>query len=184
MEVYSLLTIDLGVVEEYDNDKNEFVYHTGGIVRFEYSLKAIYEWEGKWKKPFLTSELTDDEYLDFYKTMALDPIDDLFLTHTVVREIAKYVSEAHTATSFASTVPQASGKNRSGKFLTSEEIYANMFSAGVAIEFEERNFNRLLTILKIISLHNEPPKKMAKQDVLKQNASLNEQRKAMLNTKG
>ncbi len=179
-----MLTIDLGVIEEYDNDLNEFVYHEGGIVRFEYSLKALYEWEGKWKKPFLTSNLSDEEYLDFYKTMALDPIDDVFLTNEVVREITKYISSNHTATTFTTQNQAKSGPSKGGKYLTAEEIYANMFSAGIDLEFENRNLNRLLTILKIISIHNEPPKKMTKQEVLRQNASLNEQRKAMLNTKG
>lgn len=179
-----MLTLNLGVIEEFDDEKNEFEYHTGGIVRFEYSLRAVYDWEGKWKKPFLTSKLSAEEYLDFYKLMALDPIDDMFLTDDVIMEIVKYISDNHTATSFANHTPSKKGPSRGGKHLTAEEIYANMFSAGVSLEFENRNLNRLFTILKVISAHNEQPKKMSKHDILKQNSSLNEQRKAMLNSKG
>lgn len=182
LEVCDMITIDLGSVEEYDDALNEFVYHDGGIVRFEYSLKAVYEWEGKWKKAFLKGEATDDELIDFYKHMALDPFDTRFLTNDVINALNKYISNPNTATTFATHGQDGvSGKS---KIYTSEEIYANMIVAGVPLEFESRNLNRLLTTLKIISLRNEPPKKMAKQDILKQNTSLNEQRKAMLKTKG
>lgn len=177
-----MITIDLGSIEEYDADLNEFIYHAGGIVRFEYSLKVVYEWEGKWKKPFLKGESTDEELMDFYKRMALDPFDIRFLTNDLIRTLNEYISNTNTATIFTShSQDGVSGKS---KIYTSEEIYANMIAAGIPLEFENRNLNRLLTTLKIISIRNEPPKKMAKQDILKQNSSLNEQRKAMLKTKG
>jgi hypothetical protein len=52
------------------------------------------------------------------------------------------------------------------------------------MEFENRNLNRLMTILRIISLKNEPPKKMNRQDIMRQNAELNRQRREQLKTKG
>lgn len=178
-----MLKIDLGEIEYFDSGKNEFVYEKGGTVRFEYSLKAVYEWEGRWKKPFLKGELTYDEMMDFYKTMALDDYDDKFINEDVSLKISEYISLTNTATVFN----EGFGKSQStvkSKTNTSEEIYAMMFSAGIPLEFENRNLNRLLTILKIISIQNNPPKKMSKQDVLKQNANLNKQRKAAMQTNG
>lgn len=182
-----MLTIDLGTRESYDADNNEFIYEEGGIVRFEYSLRVLYEWEGKWKKPFLDEKvsLTGTEIRDFYIRMALDPFDPTFLTKDVMKKLAAYISDSSTATTIRT--PDGSGGvriNRSGKVYTAEEIYALMFSAGIPLEFEHRNLNRLLMILRIISNNNSPPKKMSKADILRQNAKLNAERKARLKTKG
>lgn len=181
-----MITIDLGTIEYYDGNLNEFVYDEGGIVRFEYSLKVLYDWEGKWKKPFLKGELTDNEWLDFYMMMALDPIEERFMTENVMRMLAEYISDSNTATTFTSIDNGQNGNKTSskGKLYTAEELYAMMFEAGIDIEFETRNLNRLLVILRIISSHNSPPKKMSKNDVYRQNASLNAQRKAQMKTKG
>lgn len=176
--------------EEYDSESNEFIYTKGESARFEYSLKAVYEWEARWKKPFLpelerfiTTVAMDDEAIDFYKEMAISPISDNFLSIDVVQQLLRYINDPATATTFTSA-PNTGGPSKKGKVNTSEEIYASMINAGVPLEFENRNLNRLLTILKIIAIANEPPKKMSKDDIFKQNSSLNAQRKAMMNSKG
>lgn len=178
-----MLTIDLGRIEYFNSEKNEFDYEHGGIIRFEYSLKAIYEWEGKCKKPFLKCELTYDEMIKLFKCMALDDFDPKFINNDMSKLIMDYISDPNTATTFTnhSTGGKVSTKNT---VYTSEEIYAMMFSAGIPLEFENRNLNRLLTILRIISIQNNPPKKMTREEVLKENVNLNKQRKAQMNTKG
>lgn len=181
-----MITIDLGNIEYYDEKNNEFIYRKGGIVRFEYSLKVIYEWEGKWCKPFLkgelsNQELTNDELVDFYMKMALDPIEKEFMTDAVMDALSEYIKKSHTATTFSSVQDNNTNK---GKTYTSEELYALMISDGVPLEFENRNLNRLLVVLRIISSYKNPPKKMSNQDIYRQNASLNAKRKAMLKSKG
>lgn len=180
-----MLTLDLGRIEHFDPSTSEFEYEEGGIVRFEYSLKVLYDWEGKWKKAFLNEkvELSKEEIMDFYKRMAVDPFDPKFLTKEVMQKLSRYIADSNTATKFR-TPTEGSGGNQKGKTYTSEEIYALMFGAGLPMEFEHRNLNRLLVILKVISLNNSPPKKMSKNDVLTQNAKLNAQRRAKYNTKG
>ena len=178
--------MNLGNTEYYDDNTNRFVYDEGVVVRFEYSLKVLYEWESKWRKPFLKGEHTEQELVDFYKSMALDPIEDKHLTMDAMRDLADYIKDTDTATTFSSNENDQNGNNltKKPKIYTAEELYALMFSAGVPIDFENRNLNRLLIILKIIGSYNNPPKKMSKQDILKQNTSLNAQRKAQMKTKG
>lgn len=179
-----MITINLNDIEYYDGIKNEFVTIEGKPVRFEYSLKALYDWESKWKKPFLKGELSEAELMDFYLTMALDPIDPEFMTYEVMVQLAKYIEDSHTATTFSNhSEPGQNGVNKA-KFSTAEELYAQMFTANIPLEFENRNLNRLFIILKIMATYNSPPKKMSKQDVLKQNRDLNAMRKAQLKTKG
>lgn len=170
-------------MEYYDGKKNQFVYDDGGIVRFEYSLLAIYDWEGRWKKPFLKGGLSAIEMIDFYRTMALDPIDERFITEEVMETLSKYVSDSGTATTFTS-IQEGQGGSLNGKTHTAEELYALMVMAGIPIEFESRNLNRLLTIMRVIGAKNSPPKKMSAADIQRQNADLNAQRKKALQTKG
>lgn len=180
----NVITIDLGTIEYYDGNINQFVYDKGGIVRFEYSLKAIYEWENKWRKPFLKGKLTERELIDFYMTMALDPVKEEFMTNEVVDRLSNYISDSNTATVFPSNQEGQNGNKQTSKFHTAEELYALMFMANIPIEFENRNLNRLLVILRIMNVYNAPPKKMAKSDIYRQNAQLNAARKKQLNTKG
>lgn len=181
-----LITIDLGTIEYYDGKKKEFVYLVGGRVRFEYTLKMIYEWESKWKIPFLRGGLTEEQSIDFYLRMALDPIEKDFMTEEVMEVLSDYIKSSETATTFHDPVNGQNGNKRfsSGKVHTAEELYSFMFMANVPIEFENRNLNRLLVTLRIINEHNSEPKKMDHVDVLRQNRELNEARKKKFNTKG
>lgn len=181
--------MDLGTQEYYNGDTNEFENDEIGVVRFEYSLKALYEWEAKWKKPFLTENssgnLSDRELLDFYMLMALDPIKERAFTDDVMMKISAYIGDSTTATTFNSFDNGQSGnRDNRGKVYTAEELYAMMISANVPLEFENRNLNRLLVIIRVIHSHNNPPKKMSQQDIMAQNKRLNAERKAKLKSKG
>ena len=180
-----MITIDLGNIEYYDGLENKFIYKEGGIVRFEYSLRVLYEWEGRWRKPFLAGNLSYQELRDFYILMALDPFDPEFLTEDVMKKLANYISDSNTATTF--NEPQGGGSsstNSRGKIYTAEELYARMSHANIPLEFENRNLNRLLIVLRIIASYNEEPKKMSRDDIYKQNRSLNAARKAQMKTRG
>ena len=180
-----MITIDLGELEYFDSHTNQFEYDVGGVVRFEYSLKVLYDWESKWRKPFLKGELTEQELMDFYIMMAMDPIDSKFMDADLMQTLASYIQDDHTATTFTShDTKKGKATSTKAKIYTSEELYALMISANIPLEFENRNLNRLLVILRIIGSHNEPPKKMSTQDVLRQNAELNKQRRNKLKTKG
>lgn len=181
-----MIAIDLGNLEYYDDDLRQFVYEEGGVVRFEYSLKVLYNWESKWRKPFLKGQVTHEEMVDFYMMMAMDPIEEKFLSEEAMTMLSRYISDSNTATTFTTLAEDSKGNKtiNKGKTHTSEELYAIMFANNIPIEFENRNLNRLLIILKIMATQNQPPKNMSKQDVLKQNASLNAQRKAEMKTKG
>lgn len=178
-----MITLEIGNQEFYNSETKEFEYTEGTTIRFEYSLKAMYDWEAKWRKPFLKGDRTEEELLDFYMTMALDPIQLDHLTTDVQRALANYMQDTPTGTKFSSSTINSGSKAKS-KIYSAEEIYALMASAGVDIIFENRHINRLLIVLRIIGEYNSPPKKMSKDEVMKQNRSLNEQRKAELKTKG
>ncbi len=178
-----MITIDLGDLELYDEDNNEFIVEHGGVVEFEYSLKAVYDWEAMYKKPFLNNQHELHEWMTFYMLMANKPFDARLLTVDVMTRLSKYIDDPCTATTFADHSEGGSAKS-SQKIHTAESLYAMMTSAGIPLEFENRNLNRLLTMLRVISNSNTPEKKMSKSDIMKQNKELNEKRRQASKTKG
>ena len=60
---------------------------------------------------------------------------------------------------------------------------AMMAEAGIPFECQYWNINRLLVLLNVIEARRNP-KKMSQAEIYKQNADLNAQRKAQLNTRG
>ena len=181
-----MLILELGTIEEYDEEINQFRYYEGGTVRFEYSLKTMYDWESKWKKPFLEGKYNDEELKDFFCMMAMDPFDERFLTREVLDALGQYVGSTQTATTFSAAPSSSQNANKFniGKIYTAEEIYGLMFMNNVDLEFENRNLNRLLVILRVINNYNTPKEKMSQADIYEQNRKLNEQRKAEMKTKG
>lgn len=180
-----MIEIDLGTLEYYDEVENVFHHEEGGIVQFEYSLKAMYDWEAKWTKPFLVGDYTTEELRDFLLKMALTKVDKRFLTREVMEELTEYIGTTQTATTFSEAPNHQNGtKSNIGKIYTAEEIYGLMFMNQIPIEFENRNLNRLLVILRVISNYNQPKEKMSQEDIIAENRRLNEERKRKYGTKG
>ena len=180
-----MITLHIEAMEFYNDESNEFETYDSAIVKFEYSLAAVAEWEAKWTIPFLNTELAinDPKFIDFCLCMTLDKsLKPEQITPSIALGLSDYIKEPQTATTFSDRLQDSDTK--SGKVYSSEEIYALMFMNSVPIELENVNLNRLLVILKIISIYSNPPKKMSKQEVLNENRSLNEKRKKELNTRG
>ena len=90
-------------------------------------------------------------------------------------QIDSYINDPHTATTF-------SNSNKSGcsnEFITSELIYYWMVELGIPFECQKWHLNRLLTLIKIVSIKRDSKNnKMPKSDILKRNARTNAKRRA------
>lgn len=178
-----MLVIDFGTKESYNSSTNVFETVDIGLIRFEYSLKALYEWEGVWLKPFKPETLSDAELLDFYHKMALDNFNPTYFDIPSINKLSEYVGKANTATKF-SAVGGQNGNKLAAKTYTSEEVYGLMAEYNIPLEFENRNLNRLFTIIKVMDERKRPPTKMNRQEILQQNAELNRQRREAMKTRG
>ena len=86
-----------------------------------------------------------------------------------------------TATTFSNN-GQKGGSN--GEVLTSELIYYYMIASNIPFECQKWHLNRLITLIRVCSIKNQPPKKMGKGELMKRNASLNAARRKQLNSRG
>lgn len=180
-----MLQITVPALEGWDESKQEFVNYKAQTLQLEHSLIAISKWESKWHKPFLVKEQkTREETLDYIKCMTItqnvDPEVYNRLTQENIDEINAYIDNPMTATTFSD---EQNGKP-SREIITSELIDYWMIANNIPVEFRKWHLNRLITLIKICSVKNSPPKKQSKKEIMSRNAALNAERRKRLNTKG
>lgn len=180
-----MLRITVPGTEQWDESKEEFVYTKEQTLQLEHSLISLSKWESKWKKPFLTKEdKTQEETLDYIKCMTLnqnvDPEVYDRLTNENIQEINRYISDPMTATFFSDDKETKPSR----EIITSELIYYWMIALNIPDKFEKWHLNRLLTLIKVCNVKNQPPKKRSKQEIMSRNAALNAARRKRFNTKG
>lgn len=181
-----MLTIKVTVIpEHFDEEKEEFVPPVTIDLQMEHSLVSISDWESKWCKSFISSpNLTDEETFDYIKFMTRTPNvpEEIFerLSQDNIRQIKEYIEAPMTATTFSDNKSKKGGR----EIITSELIYYWMIALQIPVEFEHWHINRLLTLIRVCNVKNEPPKKRSKSDIARENAMLNAQRRAKLKSKG
>ena len=180
-----MLQITIPAVELWDERKQEFVTTKEQTLQLEHSLVSLSKWESKWCKPFLTKqEKTFEETLDYIKCMTItqnvDPEVYNYLTNENIEEIKKYIETPMTATYFSDDKTVKSSREQ----ITAELIYYWMIALNIPFECQKWHLNRLLTLIKVCNIKNQPPKKLSKKEIMSRNAALNAARRKQLNTKG
>ena len=181
-----MLQITIPSRELWDESTNEFVITKEQILQLEHSLISISKWESKWQKAFLTKqEKTHEETIDYIKCMTLnqnvDPNVYNYLTNDNIRQINAYIDSPMTATYFSE---EKGGRGGRGEQTTSELIYYWMIALQIPFECQKWHLNRLLTLVRVCNIKNQPPKKRSRREIMSRNAALNAARRKQLNTKG
>ena len=180
-----MLQITIPAGEQWDEINQVFINTKEQTLQLEHSLVSLSKWESKWCKAFLTkNEKTDEETIDYIKCMTItqnvDPNTYNCLTKENVEQIKKYIEAPMTATYFSE---EHSGKS-SREQVTSELIYYWMIALNIPMECQKWHLNRLLTLIRVCNIKNQPPKKMSKRAIMSRNAALNAARRKQLNTRG
>lgn len=180
-----MLQITIPAGEQWDEINQVFINTKEQTLQLEHSLVSLSKWESKWCKAFLTkNEKTDEETMDYIKCMTItqnvDPNVYNCLTKENVEQIKKYIEAPMTATYFSE---EHSGKS-SREQVTSELIYYWMIALNIPMECQKWHLNRLLTLIRVCNIKNQPPKKMSKRAIMSRNAALNAARRKQLNTRG
>lgn len=186
-----MLQINVPNIEYYDERTNTFGRINGCTLNLEHSLLSISKWEAKWHKPYIESPnspkskaKTPEEQLDYIRCMCLDKnVDPLlfnFLPVEVVLKIKTYIDDPMTATWFSDRDNHQNPK----EIVTSELIYYWMIALGIPFECQKWHLNRLMTLIRVCNLKQQPSKKMSKRDIMRRNQSLNAARRSRMGSKG
>jgi hypothetical protein len=178
------LTILLGP-EQWDEKNEIFIEPKKQVLQLEHSLVSISKWESKWCKPFLSKEvMTVEETIDYIRCMTLtqnvNPDVYNYISNENIRQVNQYIEAPMTATWFTE---EKTGKHNNEQ-VTNELIYYWMTALNIPFECQKWHFNRLITLIRVCNIKNQPPKKMSKKDLMSRNAALNAARRKQLNTKG
>lgn len=179
-----MLCITVPEVELYNEIDETFIVYPETVLQLEHSLISISKWESRWHKPFLSkTEKTFEETIDYIRCMTLsrDVTSEVYmrLTEDNLMDINNYISDSMTATTFSDN-----GKKSGNEIVTSEIIYYWMVSFNIPFECQHWHLNKLLTLIRVCNIKNNPPQKMSKQELIARNRELNAARRKQLNTKG
>lgn len=180
-----MLQITIPETELWDEVNEEFIHVKAQTLQLEHSLVSLSKWESKWNKVFLSKQdKTNEETMDYIKCMTItqNVKPEVYdrLTRENIAEINRYIEAPMTATYFA----KDNNRGSSREPVTSELIYYWMISLQIPFKCEKWHLNRLLTLIKVCNIKNQPPRKRSKREIMSSNAALNAQRRKQLNTKG
>ena len=180
-----MLRLKIAPTEMWDERKQEFVQTGERELMLEHSLVSLAKWESKWQKPFLDQKpKTGDEMLDYVRCMTItqnvSPETYSRLTAGNMAEIEQYISLPMTATTF----PAEHHGNRNGEKTTAELIYYWMVALHIPFECEKWHLNRLLALIRVCNLKNQPARKKSQRAILQENRALNAARRQRLKTRG
>lgn len=159
-------------------------------LELEHSLISLRKWEAKTHKSFLKTEnKTPEEILEYIKCMTVNKIREedqnvyLLLTNDDLKKIKEYIDDPMTATWFSKDKKSSFMSSREA--ITAEVIYYWMIALNIPIEFERWHLNRLITLIKVVSIKSNPKKqKVNKRDAARERAAINAKRRAQYNSKG
>lgn len=182
-----MLVIEIPEQELFDRETREFYLVKAQKLRLEHSLISASLWESKWKRCFLEQPPKElDEIISYIECMLIDKNVDPkainAMTQADVQKVMNYISDSMTATTIN---PKKDGKsNGKREIMTTEVIYAYMAGYSIPFTCEKWHLNRLIMLIQVCSELNKTPEKMSKNDIYRQNRSLNAARRAKLHSKG
>lgn len=180
-----MLELYLPDSEFYDEEKEIFNVEKAKTLKLEHSLCSISKWEMKYEIPFMDHQMQPEEMLYYIKCMSIeDKISDSDIrriTPEQIESIGKYINAPATATTFHQW-GNKSGHSKK-EIITSELIYYWMVALEIPFECENWHLNRLLTLIRVCGIKNNP-KKMGKMETMMSNSKLNQMRRKAMGSKG
>jgi len=181
-----MLTIKVPPNEIFDEINSKIITTKGATLQLEHSLVSVSKWESKWHKVFLDPDThkTMEETIDYIKCMTIsqnvDPMIYYTLSQDIIKKINEYIDDPMTATTFneENIKKMSIGQPKTNEKMSSELIYYWMVAAQIPFECQKWHLNRLLTLIRICGIKNQPPKKMSKKDLNSKYRSANAARRA------
>lgn len=180
-----MLHIKIPGRELYNEKTNEFFEVADQVLVLEHSLVSLSKWESKWCEPFLSKEIKNlEKTIDYVRCMTItqnvDPNIYNCISNDIILEINNYIDLPMTATTFSKTNNTKSNR----EIITSEIIYYWMVTFNIPFECQKWHLNRLLTLINVCNIKNQPIKKMSRKEIFEHNRALNSARRNRINSRG
>lgn len=159
---------------------------TEQTLQLEHSLISLSKWESKWHRSFISStqEMSYEEEIDYVKCMTLTPNVDPNIYYALSNENRRQIQQYINAPMTATYLPEEKNGKKSREKVTSELIYYWMIAFNIPFECQKWHLNRLMTLIRVCGVKNQPEKKRSKRDIMTSNAALNAANRARFNSKG
>lgn len=178
------------IKDGWDPVNEVFVTQKGATLVLEHSLVSLQKWESKWHVPYLGNDKkTNEQVVDYIKCMTVFPhdVDEeiyKYIPRKELNEIAKYISDPMTATTFSDNSKQNGSSSPKKEVITAEIVYYWMIALNIPMEYRKWHLNQLLTLIHVCEIKNAPQQKMGRNEILARNRALNAQRRAKMHSKG
>lgn len=141
----------------FDSNTNEFLSVKETKLILEHSLLSLKKWEGRWKIPFLSTKLNQEQMIDYIRCMTVSKNvpDDVYrvIPMEELQKVADYISDKKTATTFSYSKMQEQAARR-GEIVTAEIIYYWMITLNIPVEFQKWHLSQLLALIRVVSIKN------------------------------
>ena len=180
-----MLTITIPPTELYSYITG-FSTVKGQTLRLEHSLRSVSLWESKWKVNYLNNPNKSKEAdLDYVRCMTLNKNvkSDAYnnLSPENISQIKSYIDAPMSATTFSNGSVKGKINNEQ---VTSELLYYWMVSLNIPFECEKWHLNRLINLIKICNIKNQPGKKLTGKELISRNAAINAANRKRFRSKG
>lgn len=183
-----MLKITISGESVWDDIKEEFTPSTKDYtLQLEHSLISVSKWEAIFQKPFLSTKKDYETIKEYAKCMTINNVpDEVYekLNASHILKIAEYIEAPMTATWFSDGNGAHTNVRMNGKIITSELIYCYMTQLNIPVEFQKWHLNRLLTLIRVISIENDPKGNSRPKMTNAERRALNKARQAKYHTRG
>lgn len=154
-----MLYVTIPMTQLWDEESETFINTKEKELQLEHSLVSISKWESRYKKPFISKDPKTREETIYYircMTVSQNVSNEIYdsITDDIICKVNEYIDDPMTAT----TIKKDNKKGRS-RIMTSELIYGFMVLLQIPFECQKWHLNRLITLIAVCSIKNEPPKK-------------------------
>lgn len=149
--------------ELWDEQKEEFIYIPEINIKLLHSLLSVSSWEAKYHKPFIDSDKSNEELLDYIRMMVIGKVPDnnfvYYIPPDKIKEITDYINDPMSAT----TVPKQQDKKNKKQVITNELVYCWMSELSIPYSCERWHFNRLIKLIEVCAYESQPEDKKKKK---------------------
>lgn len=168
----------------FDEEHQIFIDEEEIEIDIEHSLYTISKWEEDYCKPFLSDKIDEKDLLSYVPYMDLkgnikdEVYERIKKDDNALKLIVNYINAPHTATTFSKKGESGHGRGKK-EVLTAEVIYYYMIAMEIPFECEHWHLNKLMTLIHVCGIKNDP-KKMSKKDTAAHYAALNKARRGKI----